>query len=98
MYLLYSNESDVDPGLTVKIIGNQWYWNYEGTSNHLLKDDGKRILIDYKFDSVIIGEEDLIKGGKRLLETDNSLILPFNVIIRFLIHHLMYYMLEQYQN
>ena len=23
MYLLYSNESDVDPGLTIKIIGNQ---------------------------------------------------------------------------
>jgi hypothetical protein len=98
MYLLYSNESDVDPGLTVKIIGNQWYWNYEGSSNHLLKDDGKRVLIDYKFDSVIVSEENLVKGGKRLLETDNVLVLPYNVVIRFLIHLLMFYMLELYQN
>jgi len=96
MYLLYSNESDVDPGLTVKIIGNQWYWNYESSSNHFLIDNGKKILIDYKFDSVIISEENLIKGGKRLLETDYSLVLPFNVIIRFLILLQMFYMLEQY--
>lgn len=98
MYLLYSNESDVDPGLTVKIIGNQWYWNYEGSSNHIINDGGKRILIDYKFDSVIISEENLIKGSKRLLETDNSLVLPYNVIIRFLIHLQMFYMLELYLN
>ena len=98
MYLLYSNESDLNPGLTIKIIGNQWYWNYEGTSNHIFKDDNTKILIDYKFDSVIVGEENLIKGEKRLLETDNSLVIPFNVIIRFLIHLQMYYMLGQYQN
>lgn len=98
MYLLYSNESDVDPGLTVKIIGNQWYWNYEGSSNHILKEDGKKILIDFKFDSVIVSEENLVKGSKRLLETDSSLVLPFNVIIRFLILPLMFYMLGLYLN
>jgi hypothetical protein len=30
MYLLYSNESDINPCITVKVIGHQWYWSYEG--------------------------------------------------------------------
>jgi len=63
-----------------------------------LKDDGKKILIDFKFDSVIVSEENLVKGSKRLLETDSSLVLPFNVIIRFLILPLMFYMLGLYLN
>jgi heme/copper-type cytochrome/quinol oxidase subunit 2 len=42
-------------------------------------------LMNYSYDSIIINEDDLIKGSRRLLETDKALVLPYNTIIRFLI-------------
>lgn len=85
MYLLYSNETDINPCITIKVIGHQWYWSYESNSMYINKQTKKRIILDYNFESVIINESDLIKGRRRLLETDTSLILPYNVVIRFLI-------------
>lgn len=64
----------------------------------MIKETGKKLLVDFKFDSVIIRDEELIKGSKRLLETDNSLVLPYNSIIRFLIPHQMYFMPGRYQS
>lgn len=29
LYLLYSLDDDLDPQLTIKVIGHQWYWSYE---------------------------------------------------------------------
>lgn len=29
LYLLYSLDEDLDPKLTIKVIGHQWYWSYE---------------------------------------------------------------------
>lgn len=98
MYLLYSNETDINPALTIKIMGHQWYWSYESSSVNFLNDSNKVLFLDYNFDSVIISDNDLIKGTKRLLETDNSLVLPYNVIIRFLILLQMFYMHELFQN
>jgi len=85
MYLLYSNETDLDPNLTIKIIGHQWYWSYQSRSLNILKKTNKLIMLDYNYDSVIIDEKDLAIGAKRLLETDNCLVLPYNVVVRFLI-------------
>jgi cytochrome c oxidase subunit 2 len=42
-------------------------------------------MLDYNYDSVIINEIDLVRGGKRLLDTDTSLVLPYDAIVRFLI-------------
>jgi len=39
----------------------------------------------FKFDSVMISEEDLAKGTHRLLEVDNRLVVPVGMPIRFLI-------------
>jgi len=33
----------------------------------------------------MIAENDLIKGSRRLLETDKTLVLPYRTVIRFLI-------------
>jgi len=85
MYLLYSNESEINPCLTIKVMGHQWYWSYQSTSYFYLKNSNKMFLMDYSYDSIIINEEDLIKGSRRLLETDKALVLPYNTIIRFLI-------------
>lgn len=94
MYLLYSNETEINPGLTIKIIGHQWFWSYESTNYSHLINNNKLVLVDYNYESVIINEDDLFYGGKRLLETDNSLVLPYNIALKFLIHLQMYYILE----
>jgi len=85
MYLLYSNESDINPCLTVKIIGHQWYWSYESTSVNVVKNKKEIYFLNYYFDSVMINEIDLVKGHKRLLDTDKSLVLPYNSLIRLVI-------------
>ncbi len=97
MYLLYSNETDINPCITIKVIGHQWYWSYESTSANLIKDTNEIVYLNYNFESVIVNEADLIKGRRRLLETDTSLVIPYNVVLRFLIHLQMYYILELYQ-
>ena len=43
MYLLYSNETDINPCLTIKIIGHQWYWCYESSNISYVKDSNKFI-------------------------------------------------------
>jgi cytochrome c oxidase subunit 2 len=85
MYLLYSNETDINPCITIKIIGHQWYWSYEGHHWSIDTNLNKYIFWDYNYDSVIINEADLLEGQKRLLETDTSLVLPYNIVIRLLI-------------
>lgn len=85
MYLLYSNETEINPGLTIKIIGHQWFWSYESSNISYAKDLNKFFLVDYNYESIIVNEEDLPEGGKRLLETDTSLVLPYNIAIKFLI-------------
>jgi cytochrome c oxidase subunit 2 len=85
MYLLYSNEIEINPGLTIKIIGHQWFWSYESSNISYIKNLNKFFFIDYNYESIIISEDDLPEGGKRLLETDASLLLPYNIAIKFLI-------------
>ena len=97
MYLLYSNETDINPCITIKVIGHQWYWSYESNSANFIKDTNEIIYLNYNFESIIINETDLIKGRRRLLETDTSLVIPYNVVLRFLIHLQMFYIHEQYQ-
>lgn len=88
LILLYSFEDILNPKMTVKVIGNQWYWTYEFDNWITTKNEegvNKSNYISYAFDSRIIRENDLIFGTKRLLEVDNRLVLPVNVTTRFLI-------------
>jgi cytochrome c oxidase subunit 2 len=85
MYLLYSNEVEINPGLTIKIIGHQWFRSYESSNISYIKSLNKFYLIDYNYESIIINEDDLPEGGDRLLETDTSLVLPYKIAIKFLI-------------
>lgn len=85
MYLLYSNEVEINPGLTIKIIGHQWFWSYESNNIGYIKHLRKFFFINYNYESIIVGEDDLPEGGKRLLETDTLLLLPYNIAIKFLI-------------
>jgi len=67
--------------LTIKVIGRQWYWDYENISF-----DPVTLLIKKRyFSSYMIPSDDLYLGELRLLQVDNLLILPRFKTIRFLI-------------
>jgi len=89
LYLLYSIDEELDPCVTVKVIGHQWFWTYELNNWFAMftNFDGETYLKYWKleFDSILINEEFLKLGMKRLLEVNKSLVLPINVPIRFLI-------------
>lgn len=81
--LLYSIDEIIDPSLTIKIIGHQWYWSYEyGLNDPYSIDSNEDIMA---FDSYMIPESDLTKGALRLLETDRRLVLPEKTHIRCII-------------
>ena len=71
--LLYVLDEIIDPALTVKAIGLQWYWTYEYTDYE-----------EKSFDSYCTPDEDLQEGQLRLLEVDNPLVLPVNTHVRII--------------
>lgn len=77
--LLYSIDEVVDPAITIKCIGHQWYWSYEYSD---YAQDNQDTLA---FDSYMIPEEDLEIGQLRLLEVDNRIVLPVKTHIRILV-------------
>ena len=62
--LLYQQEKTEDYDMTVKIIGHQWYWEYE------YPDYG-----NFYFESYMVQDEDLKKDDIRLLTVDNPLVI-----------------------
>lgn len=78
--LLYSIDEIVDPAMTVKCIGNQWFWAYE-YSDYVSNDEVETLA----FDSYMVPEDDLAEGELRVLEVDNRVILPSRTHIRFII-------------
>jgi len=76
--LLYSLDDYIDPTITLKIVGHQWYWSYEYSDFTVEKGS-------LNFDSYMIAANDLTLGAFRLLEVDNRIILPVKTHIRLLI-------------
>ena len=76
LQLLYSIDEVVDPSLTVKVIGHQWYWSYEYSDV-----EGEAI----EYDSYMIPTSDLDLGDLRLLEVDNRVVLPVNTHVRVIV-------------
>nr|QUO99350.1 cytochrome c oxidase subunit II [Atkinsoniella grahami] len=72
--ILYLLEEINNPIITIKAIGHQWFWSYEYS-------DFKKI----EFDSYMKPTNDLLSNEFRLLDTDNRIILPFNVNMRILV-------------
>nr|YP_010736808.1 cytochrome c oxidase subunit II [Macropsis irenae]WEP24682.1 cytochrome c oxidase subunit II [Macropsis irenae] len=72
--ILYLIEEINNPILSIKAIGHQWYWSYEYS-------DLKKI----EFDSYMKPMQDLKNNEFRLLETDNHIIAPYNLMIRMLV-------------
>lgn len=74
--LLYEMDEIIDPSLTIKVIGHQWYWSYEYSDI-----EGDSI----EFDSYMTVSSDLNRGDLRLLEVDNKLVLPVNSQVRVIV-------------
>nr|YP_004123593.1 cytochrome c oxidase subunit II [Plakina monolopha]ADO51365.1 cytochrome c oxidase subunit 2 [Plakina monolopha] len=74
--LLYFMDEVIDPALTIKAIGHQWYWSYE-YSDYLAET--------LEFDSYMVPTSDLENGDLRLLEVDNRLIIPVQTQVRVLV-------------
>lgn len=70
--LLYSIDEIIEPLLTYKVIGHQWYRSYETPTSE-------------EFSSYLKPLNDLQVGQLRLLEVDQPLICPIYVHIRFIV-------------
>lgn len=77
--LLYLMDEVIDPALTIKAVGHQWYWSYEYSD--FADEEGQSI----EFDSYMIPVEDLEAGQLRQLEVDSRVVVPVNTHVRFII-------------
>nr|QEO33530.1 cytochrome c oxidase subunit II [Conanalus pieli] len=73
--LLYLLDESMDPMITIKTVGHQWYWSYEYTDFNQ----------PYEFDSYMIPYNELSINGFRLLDVDNRTVLPMNTQVRMLV-------------
>ncbi len=71
MRFLYFTHKIDNADMTIKVIGNQWYWAYQ------YPDNG-----NIEFDSRMVEEKDLKPGQIRLLEVDNHMVVPVDTKIR----------------
>ena len=72
--LLYEQDVIPEADMTIKVIGHQWYWEYQYPEHD-----------DLSFESYLIPEEELKEGEPRLLTVDNRLVLPVNKNIHVLV-------------
>lgn len=68
--LLYFMDRTQEADMTLKVTGHQWYWSYDYPDHGL------------QFDALMVQDGDLKPGQKRLLTTDNEVVLPVGVPIR----------------
>ncbi len=71
--LLYFVDTIGKMDMTVKVVGRQWFWQYEYPDDKIA------------FDSYMIPDNQLKPNQHRLLDTDNSLVLPVDTDIRILV-------------
>nr|WOH22609.1 cytochrome c oxidase subunit 2 [Nervilia aragoana] len=93
--LLYSmDEVVVDPAITMKAIGHQWYRSaplHEGygrrvsTQPYEYSDYNSSDEQSLTFDSYTIPEDDLELGQSRLLEVDNRVVVPAKTHLRMIV-------------
>nr|YP_010279286.1 cytochrome c oxidase subunit II [Tetrapedia diversipes]UKG21055.1 cytochrome c oxidase subunit II [Tetrapedia diversipes] len=69
--ILYYTDEILNPYLTIKAIGHQWYWSYEYPE-----------FKNLEFDSYMLNYEN--KNQFRLLDVDNRLITPIKTPIRLI--------------
>nr|YP_005351137.1 cytochrome c oxidase subunit II [Fissurella volcano]AFB78087.1 cytochrome c oxidase subunit II [Fissurella volcano] len=74
LHLLYLLDEIGDCGLSVKVIGNQWYWSYEYSD-----------FMGVEYDSYMVPSNALVEGEYRLLEVDHRVVVPVGSQVRVLV-------------
>ena len=74
--LLYLMDEVIEPGITIKVIGHQWYWSYEYSDY---------APAEISFDSYMVPESDLEVGGFRLAEVTNEVVVPVDTHVRVIV-------------
>ena len=72
MKMLYFVDRTTEAEMTLKAIGNQWYWSYEYPDNNI------------SFNANIVADKDIKGDQVRLLSTDNAVVLPVDTNIKIL--------------
>lgn len=72
--ILYFTDRQAETEMTLKIIGRQWYWDYE------YPDYG-----DFTVTSYMVADEDITEDQRRVLDVDNPIYLPVGVTIQLLV-------------
>ncbi len=70
--LLYFQDRTDAADMTLKIIGNQWFWSYEYPDQEI------------SFDAIALTDDQIKPGQHRLLETDKHVVLPVDSNVRLL--------------
>lgn len=70
--ILYMMDVTPKADLTIKAIGNQWYWTYEYPDHNI------------RFDSNMLAENQIKPGQFRLLEVDQRVVVPIHTNIRII--------------
>lgn len=75
--VLFKQQEIPTADITIKVIGNQWYWSYEYTDNGVTEDAEAEPIA---FDSFMLAREDLAAHGYEdsayLLATDTAVVVP----------------------
>ena len=69
--LLYVSETIPKADITIKAIGNQWYWTYEYPD-----------FDDISFDANMLADHELSDPKLRLLETDTQIVVPVDKVVK----------------
>lgn len=77
--LIYLMDEVIDPAVTLKVIGHQWYWSYE------YSDYADQNGTSIEFDSYMVPTDALEQGQFRLLEVDQKVQVPVNTHVRVII-------------
>ena len=77
--LIYLLDEVIDPAVTIKVVGHQWYWSYEYSD--YASSDSESI----RYDSYMIPDSELEVGQHRLLEVDNRLFVPVATHVRVVV-------------
>jgi cytochrome c oxidase subunit II len=71
--LVYFEDRTHEADLTIKVVGHQWYWEYD-------YGDAAKVT----FSSRMVADEDIKPGQHRLLEVDNQMVVPAGKNVRIL--------------
>lgn len=70
--LIYFMDKTEKADMTLKVIGHQWYWEYEYPDHNI------------SFDSFMLNKDQLKEGQIRNLEVDKQVVLPVDTNVRIL--------------